>query len=308
MADTRQNSSPGMVVHKGGTFCLTLWALPEAGGVEMPEGERAVIIPLEQAVVPFYDRTIIAVRLPDGRIAAVLSFLCDALQLATVGQARRIRADDVLADQLLLVQVQTEGGPQAMDVLTAWAIPAWLQGIKLGKVAPEKRPAILAFKREAADVLYRHFSRPRHALPAHATLVPEQPISEPERPPYDAGRETWIAYHHQMAAWLEWQADMETWRGHVEERLDKHEAILSLVPELLERLGPQLLTSEHQASAKAMVGRLHELSGISYATIYSELNAGFHVGKYGDIPDEQWQEVAAWLQRRIDAMQKQYRR
>jgi hypothetical protein len=143
------------------------------------------------------------VRLPDGRIAAVLSFLCDALQLAAVGQARRIRADDVLADQLLLfAQVQTEGGPQAMDVLTARAIPAWLQGIKLGKVAPEKRTAILAFKREAADVLYRHFSQQR-ALPAPSGLVPAEPVVEPARPAHDAGRDSWIAYHHQMAAWPE---------------------------------------------------------------------------------------------------------
>jgi hypothetical protein len=158
----------------------------------MPEGEREVIIPLEQAVVPFYDRAIIAVRLPDGRIAAVLSFLCDALRLAAVGQARRIRADDVLADQLLFAQVQTEGGPQAMDVLTAWAIPARLQGIKLGKVAPEKRPAILAFKREAADVLYRHFSQQR-TLQAPSSLVPAEPVAEPARPAHDARRETWIA-------------------------------------------------------------------------------------------------------------------
>ena len=64
-----------------------------------------------------------------------------------------------------------------------------------------------------------------------------------------------------MAAWLEWQADIETWRGHVEERLEEHEAILSLVPELLERLGPQTLSPEHQATVKAMAGRLHELAG-----------------------------------------------
>jgi hypothetical protein len=202
------------------------------------ERSRDVLIPLEQAEIPFYDRTIVAVRLPDGRIAAVLSVLCEVIGLAPAPQGRRIRADEVLADQLLLAQVQTDGGPQAMDVLTAWAIPAWLQGIKLGKVAPEKRAAILAFKREAADTLYRHFSQPRHALPAPATLVPEQPITEPERPTHDAGRETWITYYRQMAAWLEWQADIETWRGSVEERLEEHEAILSLVPELLERLGP----------------------------------------------------------------------
>jgi antirepressor protein len=265
---------------------------------------RDVLIPLEQAEVPFYDRAIIAVRLPDGRVAAVLSVLCEVIGLASAPQGRRIRADEVLTEQLLLAQVQTDGGPQAMDVLTAWAIPSWLQGIKLGKVAPEKRAAILAFKREAADILYRHFSQPRHALPTPATLVPELPITEPERPTQDAGSEMWITYYRQMAAWLEWQADIETWRGQVESRLEGVEEITRLIPELLERLGPQTLTPEHQATVKAMAGRLHEVSGATYGSIYGELNTAFHVGKYSDIPDAEWPEVATWIQRRIETAER----
>ena len=42
--------------------------------------ERA-IVPVKQATIRFYDREIIAVRLPDGRIAAALRSMCDALQL-----------------------------------------------------------------------------------------------------------------------------------------------------------------------------------------------------------------------------------
>jgi hypothetical protein len=246
------------------------------------------------------------VRLPDGRVTAALSVLCEVIGLAPAPQARRIRADEVLAEQLLIAQIQTEGGPQAMDVLTAWAIPAWLQGIKLGKVAPEKRAAILAFKREAADILYRHFSE-RRPLPAPAALAPEQPITEPERPTHDAGRETWITYYRQMAAWLEWQADIETWRGQVESRLEGIEEVTRLIPELLERLGPRTLSPEHQSTVKAMAGRLHQVAGYSYGTIYSELNTAFHVGKYSDIPDAHWAEVAAWLQARIDNAQRQHR-
>ena len=75
-------------------------------------GERAVpLIPLEQAIVPFYDQEIIAVRLPDGRIAAVLASMCGVLQLITRGQARRITADPVIVDYLLPCIVQTAGGP-----------------------------------------------------------------------------------------------------------------------------------------------------------------------------------------------------
>src|SRR5689334_3252186 len=105
-------------------------------------GEQGdILIPIEQANIIFYDQEIVAVRLPDGRIAAALASMCDALRLLTRGQARRIRADPIIADHLLPARVETAGGPQTMDVLVAWAIPKWLTGIRLGMVALEKRPA-----------------------------------------------------------------------------------------------------------------------------------------------------------------------
>jgi hypothetical protein len=85
------------------------------------------------------------------------------------------------------------------------------------------------------------------------------------------------------------------------------EAGQRLLPEILERLGPQTLSPEHQATVKAMAGRLHELAGYPFATIYSDLNAAFHVGRYSDIPDAQWAEVASWLQARIATTEKHRR-
>jgi hypothetical protein len=82
------------------------------------------------------------------------------------------------------------------------------------------------------------------------------------------------------------------------------EEISRLVPEILERLGPQTLTPEHQATVKAMATRLHEVSGLAYSTIYSDLNAAFHVGRYSDIAEAQWTEVAGWLQQRIAAAER----
>jgi hypothetical protein len=46
------------------------------------------------------------------------------------------------------------------------------------------------------------------------------------------------------------------------------------------------------------------LAGYSFATIYGDLNAAFHVGRDSDIPDVQWAEVTAWFQARIDATEK----
>lgn len=115
-------------------------------------GPEMAITPLEQAAIRLYDRPIRAVRLPDGRIVAVMTDLCSALGLNRSGQVQRIRSDDLLRDQLLFCLVDTgDDQQQPMDVLTAWAIPTWLHGIQLSRLAPEKRPAILAFQREAAD-------------------------------------------------------------------------------------------------------------------------------------------------------------
>lgn len=266
------------------------------------ESER-VLVPAEQASIRFYDREIIAVRLPDGRIAAAVRSMCDALQLERFSQVRRIRDDEVLADQLVPVLVETAGGPQSMEMLTAWAIPTWLTGIKLGKVAPEKRDAIRAFKREAADTLYQHFAaRPTSAqLTAPARLVPAEPITRPVAPGEGATPAVWLEFHRQMVAFLEWQGDIERWRGEVETRLETVEEVTRLVPEILERLGPQTLTPEHQRTVQNLVKRMHEVSGAAYATIYAELGEHFHVAKYDQMPESRWQEVSAWFKVRLDA-------
>ncbi|SRR5579875_802278 len=73
---------------------------------------------------------------------------------------------------------------------------------------------------------------------------------------------------------------LHAWVGH----LKKEQRLL---PELLERWGPQTLTPAHQAQVKAFAARLHELSGFAFQKIYGELNDHFQVGRYSDIPDAQ---------------------
>ncbi len=125
--------------------------------MSQPDQEMEPIIPVEQDMVPFEQTTILGVRLPDNRVAALFSLLCEVLHLDRSGQVRRIKADRAIAHCLIPARIETPGGPQVLNVLIAGAIPTWLSGISLGKVAPELRPTLLAFQREAADVLYRHF-------------------------------------------------------------------------------------------------------------------------------------------------------
>src|SRR5690348_10478533 len=90
---------------------------------------RDVLVPVEQVAIPFYGRTLVAVRLSDGRICAVLRWLCEGMQLEITAQVRRIRRKTALREDLVSVQVDTAGGPQPMAALTLHGLPGWLYGV-----------------------------------------------------------------------------------------------------------------------------------------------------------------------------------
>jgi len=278
----------------------------------MTDGQSDVLIPTEQATVMFYDREIVAVRSPDGRIAAVLASMCDALQLLTRGQARRIRADPIIADHLLPARVETAGGPQTMDVLVAWAIPKWLTGIRLGMVAPEKRPAIEAFQREAADVLYRHFSQARATLPAlpapqSMTLVDPQIAGQVaqlvEQIDTLNGAVNLMREHlaallslpGQVAGLSEQMSHAVAMLAALAERQDASETQLAQIDERTQRLTPA-----HTQDVQEMVNRMvretkHLPAPLKHYMIYGRLKRRFRAGSYSEIADDRFDEVMAHL-------------
>jgi hypothetical protein len=92
--------------------------------------------------------------------------------------------------------------------------------------------------------------------------------------------------------------------GELHSRIESLEAGQRLLPEILERLGPETLTPEHQRTVQNAAKRLHEVRGYAYATIYAELGEHFHVARYDQIAEARWSEVVAWLQQRLDAAEK----
>jgi hypothetical protein len=128
----------------------------------------------------------------------------------------------------------------------------------------------------------------------------------------------WAEYYEHLAVLYRRAAAYEAQLAYVDAKLDEHNAqidelhsrvegieeVTRLVPEILERLGPQTLTSEHQATVRNLARRLSDVSGIAYATIYSDLNAAFRGGRYSDIPDARWAEITAWFERRINVAEK----
>ncbi len=204
---------------------------------ETPSGEASqLLVPVDQQTIYFYGQPLVVVRLADGRVGAVLRWFCLNLQLDSDAQLRRIRRTEEIADDLVDVRIQTEGGAQAMATLILHAVPFWLAGIDSRRVREEVRPEIRRYKREVVDVLYAWAQTPRVSPTA---VIPSEPVVEPVRPAEKASLEDWREYHLQMAALIQWRMDVDQWRGTVETRLEGLEAVTDLIPEILERLGPQ---------------------------------------------------------------------
>lgn len=173
-------------------------------------------------------------------------------------------------------------------------------------------PKAEPIKRWLAKVGSQRLDEQTRPLPAtHVATA----IAAIDKPAEEAPALAWAEYYERLAALYRRQAAyearltvIEARQDTLEDRMESVEEVSRLLPEILERLGPQTLTPEHQATVKAMATRLHELAGYSFATIYGDLNAAFHVGRYTDIPDAQWAEVAVWFQARIDATEKRRHR
>jgi hypothetical protein len=207
-----------------------------------------------------------------------------------------------------------------MAVLILHAVPFWLAGIDPRRVRKEIGPEILRYQREVVDVLYAWAQPPKamvappglvptehitkKAMVAPPGLVPTEHITKPDVPTEDANLDAWREYHRQMVLWIDWQQDIEAWRGGIESRLEGLEEVTNLIPEILERLGPQTLTPDHQRAVQKYVQQLHELSGQPYGMIYESLKAAFGVPRYADIPDQDWQRVAQWFQAQLEPWRK----
>ncbi|GAC1350416.1 MAG: hypothetical protein NVS3B14_11140 [Ktedonobacteraceae bacterium] len=198
--------------------------------------EEQELIPIEQQTILFYDQELIVVRLPDGRPGVVVGYLCRNLQIDTTAQIKRIQRTEAIVEDLVFMRIDTPGGQQRMAVLVLHAVPFWLAGIDPKRVREEIRPEILRYQREVVDVLYTWAQSPK-AMTVPSSLVPTEQIIKPTSPASNADLDTWREYYRQMILWIDWQHDIEQWRGNVETRLEGLEEVTNLIPEILERLG-----------------------------------------------------------------------
>lgn len=113
---------------------------------------------LQPLLVPFEGDELIAVQAQDGTIYAVFTRLCENLTLSRESQVRRINRHEVLRAGLIMLTVETPGGPQALQCLKLALVPLWLSGIHAGRVKnAATQQKLVRYQHEAADVLWQAF-------------------------------------------------------------------------------------------------------------------------------------------------------
>lgn len=264
---------------------------------ERGDRDQEVLIPDVQGTIPFHDKLLIAVRLPNGEHGVVLRWICENLHIATNGQIERIKRTEVIADGLVYARIQTEGGPQVMPTLLLSAVPYWLATIDIRRMDKDdpRRQEILDYQRKAVEALYT-WAQSIKDVSSKALLVPSEPVVEPVAPGKGAPITEWKAYHDQMSAFLDWQMNVETWRETTDTRLGNLESVTTRI---LKQIGPPRITLEQQTLVQYYVSHLSKITKKDPATIYAALKTAFRVPRYQELLEADWPKIEQWFKKQF---------
>ena len=257
------------------------------------EQEVQILVPIAQETILFHDKPIVVVRLPNGEPGVVLRWICENLHLSPQSQINRIKRTEVIADDLVHTQVQTEGGQQVMATLVLHSVPYWLATIDTRRMEKddERRREILNYQRNAVSALYA-WAQSVSEVSLQTSIVSEQPIMKPAHPGPTAQLAEWKMYHEQMSVFLQWQIDMVEWREDIDDRVGNLE---TMTRRILKQIGPPRITSEQQNLIQFYVSQLHQATGKHQQTIFAALKTRFHVPRYDEIPESEWSHVKDWF-------------
>jgi hypothetical protein len=145
-----------------------------AGG--QPTGPKAPVHPAPLALVsvPFQGGALLAAAgsyPEEGDRLVPLAPFCERLGINADTQRKKLARVAWTCPVIMTVQIPGDDQARRLACIPLRALAGWLFTINPGKVAPEARAALVAYQREAADVLYRHFLAPPVDAAALAKLT-----------------------------------------------------------------------------------------------------------------------------------------
>lgn len=265
--------------------------------------------PLTPDIVSCCQVPVAAVQLPDRHIVATIQSLCEPFQLNRWAQIRRIRDNKFLSRYLFLVPIVTKGGWQQMETLASWAIPTWLGGLQLNKLAPDKQEIVLAFQAEIVDALHQHFS----ALHQHFSKKVAGPTAQQGAAPEKMQPLYRSALEMHIEAWQETAQELDAREERYETRLAVVEQqlarVMAQVAALEQRDGgargeepPQqagrILSQGHIGQVYVLARHQRDQTGEPISDLLRDLAETFDVPDMSDIPDEGWDHILRWFRGR----------
>lgn len=127
--------------------------------------------------VPFHGGELLAVAgsyPEEGDRPIPLRPFCDRLGVAMQAQLTKLKSKP-WAVITMIVTTGADGKSYEMACLPLRALPMWLATIEPNRVKPEVRAMLVAFQREATEVLYKHFAPRLVSQPAPAPQIAGEP-------------------------------------------------------------------------------------------------------------------------------------
>lgn len=256
--------------------------------------ESKVLIPVRQLLVLFHGYQILAVLLPDNRVAVSLRALCRMLNVARNGQMQRIRRDKNLSQQLLLARVETSRGPRPMEVLVVEAIRSFHRAFFKEDAEP------------AAKTARKRSSQPDEWVEADGS---NSTLDSPYELLYAALDDAKRAIRGIERE----QGQTETQIGDRFARIEKYESrVEARLAQLEQRAGQtsdseaeqaapdneRILSPLHLVQVSVLARSLRARTGERIDAMMADLAETFGVEDVSDIPDAGWEHVRSWFWQR----------
>ncbi|HEY7348465.1 MAG TPA: hypothetical protein VH599_09150 [Ktedonobacterales bacterium] len=224
-----------------------------------------------------------ALRLPDGRTGATLRSLCALLDIDKGRQVARIKRNPALSEALVLIVVDTPGGPQPTDILHTWAISVWATGLHISRLPEAKRPVALVLQREAFTEIERAFAERENNASA-------PPPPDPSPLPQSVWQDAYTFIDHLKALYEETQNQVAVVQYDQQSQALRITALEAGNASPAKGLSGQRLAYIYQRADK-----LRQAQGYPIADVLAGLAAHFRVADIYDLPEKDWPAVLDWF-------------
>ena len=247
---------------------------------------------IETKQVMFYEDELTAVKGEDGTIYVPMRQICDRLGINWSSQAKRIRRDPVLSEEIQSVVIMTtHRGKQETLCLPLTYMHGWLFGLTASRVKKELQEQLIKYQRDCYRILSEAFVENK----VTARIDEEfEDLLQSDKP-------SAIAYRNALAIvnLARQQVILESRLDRVADHVDIHDERISLLEATLGN--PARIIDNKQASqisqaVKAIGLELGKRSGRNeFGGVYGELYRRFEIAGYRELPATRYDEAINFL-------------